>query len=111
MPNAKIRWKDIIAGAVATAVLFMIGKFGISLYISKSNVGNTYGTAGSLVVLMVWVYYSSIILYFGAEFTTACALKYGGKIYPNEYTVIAKTVEVEEGKKSVQQVEKEKVND
>lgn len=107
LPDAKIKWKDVMAGSIATAILFMLGKFAISLYISKSNIGSTYGTAGSLVVLLVWVYYSAIILYFGAEFTKAYALKYGGKIYPNEYTVVAKTVEVEEGKKSVQEVEKQ----
>ena len=108
LPDAKIKWKDIMAGAIATAVLFMIGKFAISFYISKSNVGSTYGTAGSLVVLLVWIYYSSIILYFGAEFTKAYAIKYGSEITPNEYTVIAKTVEVEQGKQSVQQAENER---
>ena len=108
LPDAKIKWKDIMAGAIATAVLFMIGKFAISFYISKSNVGGTYGTAGSLVVLLVWIYYSSIILYYGAEFTKAYAIKYGSEITPNEYTVIAKTVEVEQGKKSVQQAENER---
>lgn len=105
LPDATIKWKDVMAGAIATAVLFMIGKFGISFYISKSNVGSTYGTAGSLVILLVWIYYSSIILYFGAEFTKAFAIKYGSEITPNEYTVIAKTVEVEQGKQSVQQAE------
>jgi membrane protein len=108
LPDARIKWKDIMAGSVTTAILFMLGKFAISLYISKTNVGSTYGTAGSLVVLLVWIYYSSIILYFGAEFTKAYAVKYGGKIYPNQYTVVAKTIEVEEGKKSIQEVEKEK---
>jgi len=108
LPDAKIKWKDIMAGAIATAVLFMIGKFAISFYISKSNVGSTYGTAGSLVVLLVWIYYSSIILYFGAEFTKAYAIKYGSKITPNEYTVVATKVEVEQGKKSVQQAENER---
>jgi len=97
-----------MAGAIATAVLFMIGKFAISFYISKSNVGSTYGTAGSLVILLVWIYYSSIILYYGAEFTKAYAMKYGSEVTPNEYTVIAKTVEVEQGKQSVQQAEKER---
>src|SRR5450432_2623740 len=105
LPDARIKWKDVMAGAIATAVLFMIGKFAISFYISKSNVGSTYGTAGSLVILLVWIYYSSIILYFGAEFTKAYALKYGSEIRPNEYTVIAKTIEVEQGKQSVQQAE------
>jgi membrane protein len=108
LPDAKIKWKDIMAGAIATAVLFMIGKFAISFYISKSNVGSTYGTAGSLVVLLVWIYYSSIILYYGAEFTKAYAIKYGSEITPNEYTVIAKTVEVEQGKQSVQQAKNER---
>ena len=97
-----------MAGAIVTAVFFMIGKFAISFYISKSNVGSTYGTAGSLVVLLVWIYYSSIILYFGAEFTKAYAIKYGSEITPNEYTVIAKTVEVEQGKQSVQQAKNER---
>ena len=106
LPDAKIKWKDVIAGSITTALLFMIGKFGISFYISKSNVGSTYGTAGSLVILLLWIYYSSMILYFGAEFTKAWAMKYGGAIHPNEYTVIAKTIEVEEGKKSVQEAEK-----
>ena len=106
LPDAKIKWRDVMSGAIATALLFMLGKFAISLYISKANVGSTYGTAGSLVILLVWIYYSSIILYFGAEFTKAWAVKYGGEIHPNEYTIVSKTVEVEEGKKSIQQVEK-----
>ncbi|MEO8413383.1 MAG: YihY/virulence factor BrkB family protein [Ginsengibacter sp.] len=107
LPDAKIQWKDVTAGAIATAVLFMIGKFAISFYISKSNVGSTYGTAGSLVVLLVWIYYSSVILYFGAEFTKAYAIKYGSDIMPNEYTVVARKIEVEQGGQSVQQADKE----
>jgi membrane protein len=107
LPDAKIKWKDVMAGAISTAVLFMAGKFGISFYIAKTNVGGTYGTAGSLVVLLVWVYYSSVILYFGAEFTKAYAIKYGGNIMPNDYAVIAKTVEVEHENESFQQVKLE----
>jgi membrane protein len=106
LPDAKVRWKDVLAGAIATAVLFMLGKFAISFYISKSNVGSTYGTAGSLVILLIWVYYSAIILYFGAEFTKSYAIKYGEPIHPNAYTVIAKSVEVEQGQQTVQQAEK-----
>ncbi|MEJ7588920.1 MAG: YihY/virulence factor BrkB family protein [Ferruginibacter sp.] len=102
LPDAKIKWRDVIAGSLATAILFMLGKFGISFYISKSNVGSTYGAAGSLVVLLLWVYYSSVILYFGAEFTKAYAVKYGAKIYPNHYAVTTKTVEVETGGHSIQ---------
>jgi len=105
LPDAKIKWKDVLAGAITTALLFMIGKFAISFYISKSNVGGTYGAAGSLVVLLLWVYYSSIILYFGAEFTKAYAVKYGSEIHPNHYAVTIKNVEVETGNKSIQHKE------
>ncbi len=105
LPDAKIKWKDVMAGAIATAILFMLGKFGISFYIAKTKVSSSYGTAGSLVVLLVWVYYSAVILYFGAEFTKAYAMKYGGHIMPSEYAVIEKTVEVEHENKSIQQAE------
>lgn len=105
LPDARIKWKDVRAGAIATAVLFMLGKFAISFYIGKSNVGSTYGAAGSLVILLVWVYYSSIILYFGAEFTKAYAVLYGEPIHPNDYAVTTKQVEVETGSASVQKKE------
>ncbi len=108
LPDAKIKWKDVWAGAIVTAVLFMLGKFAITFYISKSNIGSIYGTAGSLVVLLVWVYYSSFILYFGAEFTKAWAVQYGSEINPNHYTVFAKIIEIPEENKSLQNVEKEK---
>jgi membrane protein len=85
LPDAKIKWKDIMPGAITTSVLFLIGKFLISLYISKSDVGSTYGAAGSLVILLLWVYYSAIILYFGAEFTKFYAFDKGARIEPNEY--------------------------
>lgn len=117
LPDAKVKWRDVISGSVATALLFMVGKFGISYYISQTNIGSTFGTAGSLVVLMVWIYYSSVILYFGAEFTKAYAVQFGTAIYPNRYAIVATTVEVEQGKKTVQQAEKqtekikEEVND
>ena len=96
LPDAKIKWKDVLIGAMVTTVLFMIGKFAISFYIGTSNVGSTYGAAGSLVVILLWVYYSSVILYFGAEFTKAYAASYGSHIEPNEYAVWIKQVEVEE---------------
>lgn len=85
LPDAKIKWKDIWPGAVATSLLFLIGKFAISFYVSKSEIGSTYGAAGSLVILLVWIYYSSIILYIGAEFTKSYAFKKGAHIVPNEY--------------------------
>jgi membrane protein len=91
---------------MTTAVLFMLGKFAITFYIGSSNIGSTYGAAGSLVVLLLWIYYSSIILYYGAEFTKAYACSYGGRIEPNKYAVWIKQVEVEEGKGSLKQLEK-----
>jgi membrane protein len=87
LPDVRIKWKAIWPGAIATAILFMIGKLLISLYITKSDIGNTYGAAGSLVILIVWVYYSAMILYFGAEFTKSYALQKGIRIVPTEYAV------------------------
>ncbi|HEY0058997.1 MAG TPA: YihY/virulence factor BrkB family protein [Flavisolibacter sp.] len=106
LPDAKIKWKDVLGGAIATSILFMIGKLLISLYISKSEVGSAYGAAGSLIILIVWIYYSAIILYFGAEFTKAYALKYGAAIHPSAHAVTVKSVEVEGGNKSIQQMDK-----
>ena len=105
LPDAKIKWKDVIVGALVTTFLFMLGKFGISFYISKTNVGTTYGAMGSLVILLLWVYYSSLILYFGAEFTKAYAVKYGSEIVPSAYAVTTKQIEVETGKASIQEKE------
>jgi membrane protein len=85
LPDAKITWKAVLPGAIATSILFMIGKFAIALYISKSDLGTSFGAAGSFAVIFVWIYYSSIILYFGAEFTKAYAFNKGEKIIPNEY--------------------------
>ena len=108
LPDAKIKWKDVIIGAVVTSILFMLGKFGISFYIGNSNISTAYGTAGSLVILLIWVYYSSIILYFGAEFTKAYAATYGSRIYPSEYAVWIKHVDIEEEKGTLKQHEHEK---
>ncbi len=87
LPDVKIRWKDVLAGALFTAILFMIGKFIIGLYIEKVGPGSAYGAAGSLIIILVWVYYTAAILYFGAEFTQVYAECYGGKIKPAEYAV------------------------
>ncbi|HEU4470248.1 MAG TPA: YihY/virulence factor BrkB family protein [Flavisolibacter sp.] len=108
LPDAIIRWKDVMIGAMTTAILFMIGKFGITFYIGNSNVGSAYGAAGSLVVLLLWVYYSSVILYFGAEFTKAYAAGYGSPIHPNQYAVWVRNVEVEEENGTLRQLEKKK---
>lgn len=92
LPDAKTKWKDILPGALASGILFMIGKFAISFYIGKSNVGTTYGAAGSLVVLLLWVYYSAMILYLGAEFAKAWSTHKGSSIQPNDYAVALKKV-------------------
>jgi membrane protein len=77
LPDAKVAWRDVWIGALATAVLFTIGKLLIGLYLGKSAVGSAYGAAGSLVVLLVWIYYSAQILFFGAELTQAYAKRVG----------------------------------
>ncbi len=107
LPDARIKWRDVLAGAITTALLFMLGKFLIALYVSKSSLDSTYGAAGSFVVLLVWIYYSSFILYFGAEFTKAWAVKFGSEIHPTEYAVLIKRVEVESDAGSLQQNEAE----
>lgn len=105
LPDAVIKWRDVISGSIVTALLFMLGKSAISIYIGQSDVGSTYGAAGSLVILLLWTYYSSIILYFGAEFTKAYAVAYGSEIRPSPYAVTTKEVEVETGNKTVQENE------
>lgn len=108
LPDAEIKWRDVTVGAVATMILFLIGKFAISFYISKSNVGSTYGAAGSLIILLLWIYYSSMIVYFGAEFTKFYALTFGDEIKPTDYAVTVRQVEEEKGSMSIQQKEKMK---
>ena len=83
-------------GAALTSVLFTIGKFAIELYLGKSNVGSSYGTAGSLVLVLVWVYYSVQILLYGAEFTQVYAEAIGSSIEPAEYAVHIEQTEVEQ---------------
>jgi membrane protein len=111
LPDAKIKWKDVFVGAIVTAILFMLGKFGITYYIGTSNIGSTYGAAGSVIIILVWVYYSAIILYFGAEFTKAYAAHFGNRIYPSSYAVWIKHVDIEEENGTLKQKEKEKKDD
>jgi membrane protein len=77
LPDASIRWKDALIGAAFTGVLFLIGKFLISYYLGTSKTINAYGAAASIILLLSWVYYSSIILYFGAEFTKVYSMRIG----------------------------------
>lgn len=87
LPDGKIKWRDAFTGAAFTAILFILGKGAISYYLGRSNLGATYGTAASVIIILTWVYYTSIILYFGAEFTKVHALEYGGGITPNQTAV------------------------
>jgi membrane protein len=97
----------VAAGALFASVLFMIGKFCITFYITTSDIGSTYGSAGSLVILLLWIFYSANILYFGAEVSKAYALKYGAEIKPRDYAVTIRVVEVESNKSTVQQNEED----
>lgn len=83
VPDAKIEWSDVRVGALATAVLLVVGKLAIGLYLGRSNPGSAYGAAGSLAVILVWIYYSSMILLLGAEFTQVWARKSGRRIPPS----------------------------
>ena len=95
LPDAKIKWKDVFIGGLITAVFFTLGKLAIGYYLGSSNIATIYGAAGSVMIVMVWVYYSSIILYLGAEFTKVYAKLYGGKIFPNDYAIWIKTEEIQ----------------
>ena len=87
LPDVEIGWRDVWIGAVVTALLFTLGKFLIGLYLGKSSIASTYGAAGSLVVLLLWIYYSSQILFLGAEFTQVYATHYGSQIKPSKHAV------------------------
>lgn len=87
LPNGIIRWKDTFVGAAFTALLFMVGKFGIGFYLGTTAQSSLYGAAGSIIVMLIWVYYSAMILYFGAEFTKNYALIFGVKVRPGIYSV------------------------
>ena len=95
LPDAKIKWRDVRMGAFTTAILFMIGKFVIVFYLGKTKITSSYGAAGSVVIILLWVYYSAIILYFGAAFTRAFAQFKGRHIFPNSYAVWIQQVEME----------------
>lgn len=82
LPDAEIAWRDVWLGAFVTALLFSLGKFLIGLYLGNSAVASSFGAAGSLVLLLIWIYYSAQILLFGAEFTQVYANNYGSKIVP-----------------------------
>lgn len=98
LPDGKVKWKDAMWGAVLTSIFFMIGKAVIGYYLVHSHMDSVYGAAGGLVVLLLWIYYSSVILYFGATFTKVHAYLYGGKIVPRSYVVYLEVEEIKPGK-------------
>ena len=87
VPDVTVSWRDVSLGAAVTAVLFVLGVYGLTLYLSVSNPASSYGAAGSLIVLMIWIYYSTQIFFLGAEFTQVYANMYGSNIRPEEGAV------------------------
>ncbi|HEX4706369.1 MAG TPA: YihY/virulence factor BrkB family protein [Candidatus Udaeobacter sp.] len=97
LPDVKIQWRDVWIGAAMTAILFGIGKWLLGFYLGSGAAGSAYGAASSLITLLLWVYYSSQILLFGAEFTQVYAQRAGRELEPSEYAVRVETKEVEHG--------------
>jgi membrane protein len=95
LPDVKIQWRDVWTGAVMTAILFGIGKWLLGFYLGSGAAASAYGAASSLITLLLWVYYSSQILLFGAEFTQVYAARAGREFEPDEYAVRVETKEIE----------------
>jgi len=95
LPDAKTRFRDVLWGAIFTTLLFLLGKSLISWYLSSNVTASSFGAAGSIIILLSFVYYSAAILYFGAEFTKHYAIKYGRGVRPNSYAVRVEVKEVE----------------
>lgn len=87
LPDARIGWRDVRVGAIATALLFVVGKSVIGFYLGRTNPGSAYGAAGSLAIVLIWVYYSSMIVLFGAELTRQWAQRYGSGVRPERGAV------------------------
>lgn len=103
LPDAKIKWRNIWVGAVVTSILFIIGKFGLGIYFGKAQPGSTYGAAGSIILIMLWVSYSCMIVFLGAEFTKQYTLHKEGKIEPKSD---AELIEPDEEKQLVKEKRK-----
>ncbi len=101
LPDAQLKWRDVWIGAFVTTLLFVAGKFGLGYYLGTANVGESYGAAGSLVALLVWVYYSVLILLFGATLTFVHAKYMGRVIRPSEGAVAIKIEEIEKEEQAV----------
>jgi hypothetical protein len=87
LPDVEIKWHDVWVGAVLTAILFLIGQWGLGLYLGRQSTDSTTSAAGALPMLLLWVYYTAQILFFGAEFTQVYANKYGSHIQPSPHAV------------------------
>ncbi|MBI1294138.1 YihY family inner membrane protein [bacterium] len=87
LPDVEIKWRDVWLGALLTALLFTIGKLLLGIYFGRAGIGSTYGAAGSVIIFLLWVYYSSMILFFGAEMTQVYARRYGSGIQPSAHAV------------------------
>ncbi len=98
LPDVKITWSDVWIGAAITSLLFSIGRYALGTYLGNSGFGSTYGAAGSVVIILVWVYYAAQILFFGAEFTQVYARRYGSKIVPaKNATLLTDETRTEQG--------------
>jgi membrane protein len=101
LPDVKLGWSDVWIGSIITALLFILGQMAIGFYLGISDVGSSYGAAGSLVVVLVWIYYSAQILFFGAEFTQVYAKRYGSGIRPEEHAMfLSEEAKAQQGIKS-----------
>lgn len=106
LPDANIKMRQVRLASFTTTILFLFGKFIISFYITNSNINSVYGAAGSIVVLMLWVYYSSVILYLGATFAKYYAIEFSDGIAPSEFAEIVTTSEKTSTAKTIQEAEK-----
>ncbi|RYU93138.1 YihY/virulence factor BrkB family protein [Emticicia agri] len=108
LPDARIKWRDVWIGAMVTTLLFILGKFGLGVYFGKAEPGSTYGAAGSIILVMLWVSYSCMIVFFGAEFTKQFATHFGRGIEPSKDAILVELSEEEEllVNKAVKQREK-----
>lgn len=95
LPDAKVKNKDIVIGAISTSLLFMLGRYGISIYLQNNATASAFGAAGSIIILMLWVYYSAAILYYGAEFTKEYAKTFDDGIQPSPFAVLIKKTEID----------------
>jgi membrane protein len=87
LPDAKVVWRDALVGAMITAILFMVGQYLFGIFLNMTDFGSAYGFAGSVIIVITWIYYTAHILFIGAEFTKVYARQHGAKIVPEEYAV------------------------